>query len=207
MTSTEMIGKKYGRLTVLAYVYSKPDIGSFYKCKCDCGNYTIKSKTVLVCGRVRSCGCLAKENQEAFAKRATKHGKRYTRTYRIWNGMLARCRNPKHKHYKYYGGRGIQVNANWLSFPNFLKDMGECPEGLSIDRIDNNSGYYKENCRWATNKQQHNNTSTCVYITFQEETHTIKEWANIKNINYNTLKGRITRSKWPIDKALSTPVT
>lgn len=98
---------------------------------------------------------------------------RRTRTYRSWEAMLGRCRNPKDLAYHNYGGRGITVCVTWFSFQNFLIDMGECPEGLVLDRIDNNKGYYKENCRWATRKQSGQNTRNTILNT--EKVKAIKE--------------------------------
>jgi len=91
----------------------------------------------------------------------TKHGHRTSKvtspTYNTWHGMMNRCSNPKATGYKNYGGRGITVCEKWLDFRGFLKDMGEKPSGLTLDRIDNDKGYYKENCRWETWKNQHTN--------------------------------------------------
>lgn len=86
-----------------------------------------------------------------------KHGMWGTRIHRIWGQMVARCRNPKHADYQNYGGRGIAVCERWLTFANFYADMGEKPEGLSLDRTDNDGNYEPGNCRWATSKEQHAN--------------------------------------------------
>lgn len=112
--------------------------------------------------------------------------------YGTYISMNARCYSEKSIGYKYYGGRGITVCERWLeSFDNFEKDMGERPSKLhSLDRIDNNKGYSKENCRWATKKEQARNTSKNVFITFQGETKCISEWAEEINIPKATILSR-----------------
>jgi hypothetical protein len=105
--------------------------------------------------------------------------------------MVARCTNPKHRAYKSYGGRGITVCARWRSFTNFLADMGEKPEGLSLDRIDYNGNYEPDNCRWATDKQQARNKRNSSHITLNGETHTISEWAEILHIHPATISDRL----------------
>lgn len=145
--------QKFGRLLVL----EKSGVVKrrvTWLCLCDCGNKTKASTTALVTGVKKSCGCLAIEK---LVERSMKHGLCKERIYKIWCGMVDRCTKPKNKSYKEYGGRGIDVCDEWLDVEKFLKDMGHPPKGLSIDRIDNDDGYYKENCRWATPKQQSRN--------------------------------------------------
>ena len=98
-----------------------------------------------------SLGCVTCDNHR------TSHNKSYHELYSIWNSMKDRCLNSKHYAFKDYGGRGITVSEEWLNIDNFLKDMGERPKGLSLDRINNDMGYSKENCRWATWKEQSSN--------------------------------------------------
>lgn len=125
-----------------------------------------------------------------------------TRTYQIWVSMKARCFNPKHSHYHRYGGRGITVCERWLTFENFLADLGEIPEGQTIDRIDNDGIYEPSNVRFATRRQQCNNTSYNVVVTHNGESKTLAEWARVTGINKHTLKAR-HRNGWPVDKMLS----
>ena len=130
-----------------------------------------------------------------------------TRTYNIWCAMKQRCNYKKSKSYKDYGGRGISICERWEnSFDNFLEDMGYCPAGCSIDRIDNNGDYEPGNCRWATRKEQGRNTSRNVFIDFNGEKKTISEVAEAIGMNYRTLYYRIFSYGWPIMKAIKVPV-
>ena len=99
--------------------------------------------------------------------------------------------DKKSNAWKYYGGRGIGVCDRWMSFENFYEDMGDCPPGLSIDRIDNSKGYYKENCRWASRGEQANNTRRSRKIEFNGEVKTLSQWADLLQINYGTLQTRL----------------
>lgn len=105
-------------------------------------------------GNTTSCGCRKKS---VLGISTTKHGKAGTRTHRIWKAMRSRCNNPNIPRYKDYGGRGITVCKRWDKFENFLADMGEAPDGHSIDRINNNKGYSPSNCKWSTPTEQNRN--------------------------------------------------
>lgn len=128
-----------------------------------------------------------------------------TTTYSCWEGIVQRCLNPKSHCYARYGGRGITVCDRWRnSFDAFLEDMGEQPPGLQIDRIDNNAGYCKENCRWATRAQQNRNRCNNQLITHSGETLCLTDWANRIGIHPDTLRARL-RQGWEIYAAISTP--
>jgi len=152
------IGIKVGRWTTLAAF----GVNTF--CVCDCGSFGLIRTGNLRNGVTASCGCLKREN---FLKAVVIHGHsriksngglRVSQTYTVWQGIHARCTNPKHIGYKNYGGRGISVCGRWDKFENFLADMGEKPEGLSIDRKDNDGNYEPRNCRWATRLEQRHNS-------------------------------------------------
>jgi GIY-YIG catalytic domain len=122
------------------------------------------------------------------------HGKVYTRTYKSWNSMKQRCLNPNSSDYPSYGGKGIKIHLAWLNFENFYADMGERPEGTSLDRFPNNKGDYEPgNCRWATSGQQQRNIRTNIYLTIQGETKLLVDWAEQYNVPKSLLQTRHRR--------------
>jgi hypothetical protein len=130
-----------------------------------------------------------------------------SQTYKAWSTIIQRCTNLNNEKYPIYGGRGIKVCKRWLKFQNFLKDMGEPPtKHHSIDRINNNGDYCKSNCRWATRKQQQRNKRSNISATYNGVTQLIIDWAQEYQISYHTLRSRIYRLGWPIEKALTKPV-
>jgi hypothetical protein len=165
LLASQMIGKRFGRLTVIAMAPSRKsgNGGMRWRCRCVCGGKTITRASALWSGEAKSCGCLQKERASAVAiKNSTKHGHaprgKPSPEYITWQSMHARCSNPKHTVYRYYGGRGITVCARWYSFKNFLADMGPRPAGKTLDRYPDPNGNYKpSNCRWATSSQQQQN--------------------------------------------------
>ena len=139
-------GNKFNRLIAIRFIEMRgKDSRQYWLFGCICGNKKIINAHNVKTGVTKSCGCLKKEN----CKGVITHGMRFTKTYKSWNGMKQRCLNSNCKEYKLYGGRGIIVCEEWLKFENFYQDMGDRPKGLSLDRKDNNLGYYKENCKWS----------------------------------------------------------
>lgn len=125
-------------------------------------------------------------------------------TYQCWQDMKQRCNNPNSQQFHNYGARGIRVCQRWLdSFDNFLSDMGEKPDGLTLDRIDNDKGYSPENCRWATKRQQRKNQRTIIMIAFSGETMCRRDWAKKTGLHETTIQYRMNAG-WPIEDCLST---
>jgi hypothetical protein len=158
----------------------------------------------LISGKSVSCGCYA---NEVNAARQTIHGMHNHPLYSTWTGMKARCNNFNHNEYHNYGGRGITVCDRWQdSFKSFYDDMGDRPQGKTLDRIDNDGPYSPENCRWATAAQQHKNSRKAHLISFNGETRTLDEWASKVGMSATTLSGRINTYKWSVERALVEPV-
>lgn len=135
-----------------------------------------------------------------------KHGATYTRAYRIWHDMIKRCCCPKSKHYDRYGGRGITVCEAWQeSFSRFIRDMGEPPKGFTLDRKENNLGYSKENCRWATRWEQSVNRNNNVPMTVEGVTKPLAVWVKERGLPYDLVYYRKQIAGWSDDKCLSTP--
>lgn len=125
--------------------------------------------------------------------------------YRTWMNMKQRCTNPKISTWKYYGGRGIKMDLDWLSFENFLRDMGEKPSSRhTLERVNTNENYCKENCKWETMKVQSNNRRVNHLETYKGETLTMMELSEKYNISYTKLRARLNILKWPIEKAIET---
>lgn len=133
------------------------------------------------------------------------HGMSHTPTYYSWKTMIQRCHNPKTRDYKRYGARGIFVCTEWRrSFARFLKEMGVRPEGTTLDRIDNNGPYRRDNCRWASTAQQHANTRQNRRIRIRERNLTLAEWTREKGYGRSLIKGRLLKG-WDPVVAVETP--
>lgn len=202
----DLSGKRYGRLTVIRRADKKDTNNSraYWECVCDCGNKTVVYRSNLTSGKTTSCGCF---QQEKATEQATKHNGAGTRLYRIWIGLRGRCSNPNVPHYTNYGGRGIKVCDEWQTFEPFYEwaMANGYRDDLTIDRKDNDGDYCPENCRWATNKEQSNNTRKTIKIEFNGQTKTLSDWAQHIGVRRECLWKRIYLRHWSIEKALNTP--
>lgn len=128
------------------------------------------------------------------------------RLFQVWSEMRRRCNMPSHKQYLDYGGRGIRVCDRWLSFDNFVADMGPRSTGGMLERVNNDLGYSPENCKWATRVEQNSNRRNCIYVFLDGEQVTLKEACRRKGLKYRPVVKRIQYRGWSIDRALSTPI-
>jgi len=196
----DLTGQIFGRLTIIEYIGKTKYKQSLWLCRCNCGNEKVILGLNLNHGRVKSCGCIVKEGNNF------KHGFSHTKSWQAWDNMKQRCLDSNHKQYKDYGGRGIKVCDRWLKFENFLKDVGEISPELTLDRINNNGNYEPDNFKLSTRKEQQRNTRFNNLITYKNKIQCLSAWAEEHCINYNTLYQRLYIDKWPIEKALLTPV-
>lgn len=205
--ATDIIGKRFGRLLAVTVVGKDKHGRTLVSCECLCGNIVEVCCSPLAAGRTRSCGCLQKEAAVNMGRSSRTHGMSRSPEYEAWKSMLKRCTNLRYVRYPDYGGRGITVCDCWLKFENFYKDMGPRPSpDHSLERKDNDGGYCKENCIWATRKEQQNNLRSNVRLSYNGETRTLVQWAAIFSITPDTLRHRLDRLNWSIEKALTTPV-
>ena len=195
----EEIGKRYGRLTVVAFShYRKLQKGALriYTCRCDCGSQLEANRTNLRCGITASCGCLQKDRASASS---LKHGMaKRCPEYTAWLLMKSRCLNPKNRSWTRYGGRGIQIYAEWIdSFQSFFQYLGPKPTPKhSIDRINNDGNYEPGNVRWATAVEQANNKSTNRMVTVDGRSHTVSQWSREVGIHPSSLHERLSLLGW-----------
>jgi hypothetical protein len=194
-----MTGVTYGSLTELRRIGDNKKHPK-YEYLCVCGKKTIKRIDHVKAGLTTSCGCVQRTGAR---KRMTSHGMSGTTEYATWKGIISRCTNPNVKEYARYGGRGITVSEEWLnSFETFYEDMGKKQDRYTIDRIDNNKGYSKDNCRWSTYSENNRNKQKSILIFYNGQTKPLIEWAEELGFNYGTLVSRLRRNKWPIKRLL-----
>jgi len=194
-------GEKYNKLTAIRFV-EKRNRKECWLWRCECGKEKVIRVTNVKSGGTKSCGCLYMQLIKTKGQNNKTHGMTKSVTYKSWSCMFVRCYNKNSSDYKHYGERGIKVCQEWKTFDGFYSDMGDRPKGKSLDRIDNNKGYCPENCRWATRKEQNNNKRNNHLLTYNGKTKTIAEWAEDRNIKYDTIWARI-KYGWNTERALN----
>ena len=203
----DLTGQRFGRFVVIERGEDKLRSNGLVRprwlCRCDCGAVRLVLGDSLRSGKSKSCGCL----KDDVAKLThTTHNLSNHPLYKIWYDMKRRCTNVNTSRYCDYGGRGIQVCSSWdtdfLSFYEWSYANGYKP-GLQIDRIDNDGNYCPENCRWSTQMEQANNTRKNVRWTYNGKTQTIAQWASELGMNPITLRDRVNRYGWSIERALT----
>ena len=195
-TVIDLTGKTFNRLTVLERIGSDKWGQAFWKCLCTCGNTTIVTGGGLRTNRIKSCGCLRKE---VWLSHIQTHRLSKTPEYQIWLRAKQRCHNPNEKTYFRYGGRGIKIYKKWRTdFEAFFDHVGPRPtKEHTIERIDNNHGYFPDNVKWATQQEQANNRRTNHHITINGVTHTIAQWARIVGVRPESICNRLYRGWSP----------
>lgn len=209
ISDSDMIGKRFGKLITLEYIGVDKHRCKLFKCLCDCGKQTVTRKSRLINGGAQSCGCLS---SKVWSEMNYKHGYashgQYNRVYAIWSHMIDRCYNKNNPAYERYGARGITVCSEWREnvdlFIEWANNNGYSDE-LSIDRIDNNKGYYPDNCRWVDDITQGNNKRNNVLLTYNEETHTAAEWGRILGVDAKLLRARKSKG-WSDERAITEPI-
>jgi hypothetical protein len=200
----DLVGKKYGRLTVIAQSGRNKRNRIQWLCRCECGTEKVVVGDELRRGKVLSCGCY---RDEKLSKLSYRHGGYGTRLYKCWQGIIQRCTCTTHQSYENYGGRGITVCDEWRDFANFKEWalVNGYKEDLTIDRKDNDGNYEPSNCRWATYETQENNTRQNVFLEFNGETKTVAQWAHEYGFSRDTVANRL-RLGWNIEESLLTPI-
>lgn len=197
-------GMRFGRLTILR-LSEKRGIKNrqVFVCQCDCGKIRDIARGSITSGDTTSCGCYGSERKKVQNKT---HGLRYHPLNAIWRGMKARCKSKDPHHARVYADRGITVCPEWNDFKKFYDDMiGTWKPGLWIERIDNNLGYSKSNCKWATQIEQVRNKTTNRLLEFNGQRKPVSEWAEIYGLKTMTLFSRLGYG-WSVEKSLTAPI-
>jgi hypothetical protein len=191
-----LTGRVFCHVTVLSFAGQKSG-KSRWNCVCVCGKRLVASSDTLKTNN-RSCGCKRRGNFRHGGKARSNANTGLRGAYVSWHGMLNRCLNENEPAYSNYGGRGISVCSRWLySFERFLEDMGERPDGMSIDRIDSNGDYTPENCRWASDKTQSVNRRSVVLIEIDGQRKCMSDWAKERGVDVRLISNRIKKGWSP----------
>lgn len=197
----DLTGRKFGRVTVVSFHSTDRHNKARWNCQCECGRQCVIVGSLMTRGHTRSCGCFLEECRRTN-RRAKIHGLSKSREYGIWVGMWRRCTDATRPEYGNYGGRGISVCESWRDVAVFYEDMGPCPKGHTLDRIDNDGNYCKENCRWASHKQQATNKRTNRWLTYLGKSYTLSQLARATGVKRVTIAARLKRG-WSVERAVT----
>ena len=193
-----LTGERFGRWLVLSKAHKNQRGEIYWNCRCDCGVEKAVRANLLTTKQSTSCGCYHRDA-------VTIHGMSLSPTWKSWDSLWQRCCNPNAPDYNNYGGRGIKVAPEWSNFTRFLADMGERPEGTTLERKDVNGNYESSNCKWATPTEQQRNRRDAIRLTLNGVTKNVHDWAEQLGIPVTTLKSR-SGARWPDHRVLTTPV-
>lgn len=196
MKRINLLHQTFGQLTAIGVAGHNKSGQMRWLWRCSCGNLHKANANQVKRGETKSCGC---------GQHPRTHGASKTPEFATWSDIRQRCGNPNFKQFADYGGRGITVCERWqLSFENFYADMGKRPEGLTLERIDNNQGYSPENCKWATRTEQVRNRRTNRMIAFDGLTLCASAWESRQGLPLGTVCSRLQKG-WSVERALTRP--
>lgn len=175
----DLTNHRFGKLTVLNQAGADSRYGALWICRCDCGNKITMQARHLRRGKVSTCGCYYHKNTVPNR----------TREYIAWQKMKDRCSNPNSDNYKKYGAAGIAVCSRWIhDFAAFLSDMGQCPSGMTLGRLDNSKGYFPGNCRWEPVKKQALNRDSTIWLEYNGVRLCQEDWCRLLGVSRTTIQ-------------------
>jgi len=195
----DLSGGVFGRLTAIDIHHVGPRRNPYWNCRCSCGAEVRVSHRELLYGGTISCGCY---NREKIVERSTTHGMSRRKEYFVWKTMRQRCENPNNKSYKNYGARGISVCTRWENFANFFEDMGDCPKGMTLERLDNDKGYYPENCRWETRATQSRNKRNVLLVRYKGEDRLFCDVVADEGVSRKAVYQRYVTQGWTLERSI-----
>ena len=201
----DVIGIRFGKLRITGIHGRDGRNHTILTCACECGRTTLAEMSALKSGQKKSCGCLRSETSRSRIKHGAKAinaDPALTRTFNIWADVKKRCTNPNSRAYKWYGGRGITLCADWANFANFYRDMGIAPDQMSLERIDVNKGYSKDNCTWIPLNKQAENKTTSIRVTYEGVERCLKSLCTYLGIPYIRTYKRYAVRGWNLERAI-----